>query len=86
MTRSEEILQKLGGYEKYLEFMNDKSNDDSPLKKELLFMNEEMASLGVMTIDTFDDIQKRNQFIVQHYPNIVVGFCKNSEDKISSLA
>lgn len=80
VNRSEEILQKLGGYKKYLEFMKDKSNDNSHLKKELLFMNEEMASVGVMTIEEFGDPSKREKFFGEHYPNVTLGFCNDDDN------
>ncbi|MGB0855925.1 MAG: hypothetical protein ACPGQP_02725 [Nitrosopumilus sp.] len=81
VNHSKKILEELGGYKKYLEFMNDKPNNNSLLKKELLFMNEEMSSIGVMTVEEFDDPKSRQKFFDEYDSSFVIGLCKDESEK-----
>ena len=66
--RAFEILQELGGYDKYLELIN--SDNKSSLKDEINSMHSKMAEFGIMTLEEFNDPQKRMQFYLDH-PEII---------------
>jgi flagellar motor component MotA len=71
------IISQLGGYEKFLEFMNNNTNDPTcnSLKQEILEMNREMSRIGIMTMEEWDDPKKRQEFIKRH-ARVVIGFEK----------
>jgi hypothetical protein len=77
IKRSTQIVSQLGGYEKFLEFMNGNTNDPiyNSLKKEILEMNREMSSIGIMTREEWDDPKKRQEFIKLH-AKVIIGIEK----------
>ncbi len=66
--RAKEILESLGGYDEYKEFM--KSDEDSKLKDEIKELNQKMSELGIMTLEEFNDPVKRLEFYLDH-PEII---------------
>ncbi len=62
------ILDTLGGYDKYVEFMALEVKTD--LTDEINELNNKMADLGIMTLEEFNDPVKRVEFYLDH-PEIV---------------
>jgi len=66
--RGKEIVESLGGYDDYKDFI--KSDVESDLKKEIRELNEKMSELGIMTIEELRDPIKRMEFYLDH-PEII---------------